>query len=259
MENKKNGIPLIVVIPIIAVLILLILLAVFVLLSAKDEQTGESAFEVSYDVPTDENSMPEAAISEESDEMSADEYNELSVEKRDPISKEEFEALPDDDVYIDPKIGEKDIIPGTLPTKGQALNYLYDDAIYCYNVIGIFSAIPTVVSDPWETKDGGWACFVNNEVGTTVLWAIVDSEGKINMGLYGSEYNKDFVGIMYNTSGNNPDSDTIEQLEGKIIEKFGNVKKLKIVSFTDTSVTLQNKEGIEVTIELNDEKEQEDT
>ncbi len=256
MDNNKKGIPLIIMIPVIAVLILLIVLAIFLLLGANSEQSGESAFETSYDTSSSEDSTPEEP-SEETPEMSADEYNELSVEKRNPISKEEFEALPDDEVYIDPKVGEKEIIPGVLPTKGQALNYLYEDALYCYNVIGIFSAIPTVITDPWETKDGGWACYINNEVGTTVLWAIVDSEGKINMGLRGSEYNKDFVGVMYNTSGENPDEEGMKILEEKIIETYGNVKKLKIVSYTGNIVTLQNKDGVEVTIDLNEETEDE--
>ncbi len=254
MEENKNGIPMIIVVPIFVVLVLLIVLAVFFILNAKSANTKESAFEASFDTSDTTGNMPPKASKEKSGELTADEYNELSVEERDPISKEEFEALPEDDVYIDPKLGEKEIIPGVLPTKGQALSYLYSDALYCYNVIGIYSGIPIVIDDPWETKDGGWACFVNNEVGTTVLWAIVDADGKINMGLYGSEYNRDFVGIMYNTEGDNPDSDTIELLESKIMEKYGNTKKLKIVSCTDTSVTLRNKEGVETVINLTDDK-----
>ncbi len=237
MEEKKK-MPLFVLFLILLVAILLISLVVLLILG-KDEGKEEAA---------QEESSIEVTI-EEDEDTSADEYNNLSFEEREPITKEEFDALPDDEKYDDPKTAYKELIPGILPTKEQALSYLYEDAIYCYNVIGIFSAIPVVLTDPWES-DGGWCCYINNEVGTTVLWAYVNKEGKTSMGLYGSEYVKDFVGIMYNVKGDNPDAETIEILENKIYKKYGDTKKLKIKSFSDTHVCLENKEGKETIIDL---------
>ncbi len=241
METKPK-IPLIILLPAIVVAVLIILVIIMFILSGNEKKTEDAATE-------EESVSVEVTEADAEGTMTAEEYNELDVKDRNPISKEEFESLPDDEVYIDPKMGEKEIIPGIVPTKEQALNYLFEDAIYCYNVIGIFSGIPTVLSDPWETKSGGWSCFVNNEVGTTVLWAVVEEDGNINMGLYGSEFNKDFVGIMYNTSdGKNPDTEVIKKLEAKIMEEYGNSRKLKIKSFTDKSVTLLDKDGKETII-----------
>ena len=246
MEEKTNVFSVIIV-PIIMLIILVVFIIVMLILNSKrdvenlDEQAAESNSVVVNKTETESEKI----------DRESNEYNELPPEERNPISEDEFEALPEDEVYVNPKDMVYDIIPGIVPTKEQAQSYLYKDALYCYDVIGIFSGLPVVLSDPWATDDGGWACYVNNEVGTTVLWAIVDKDGEINMGLYGSIYIDDFVGVMYNVEGDNPDEETLEKLEHIIYEKYKNTKVLKIKSFNTQSVTLVNKAGVETVIDIN--------
>lgn len=249
METKNKPQNSLLIIPVIIIVLLVILLIALIVLMKKDEGASN---EVTSESAIEESSISDEESSSEGSSMTAEEFNELSPEERGILTEEEFYALPDDEIYIDPKDGVQEIIPGILPTKEQALSYLYQDAVYCYEVIGIFSGIPTIIDDPWQNDDGSWSCFINNELGTTVLWSTVFEDGGIDMGLYGSEFNKDFVGIMYSTSSDNPDIETTRLLEEKIIEKYGNARKLKITGYENNIVTLVDADKNETVIDLNE-------
>ena len=236
-NNKESHLPLIMFVPIILLLLSLIILIIALLKNKSDD-----------------NMIIDDANTEDSreEEYTEDYYSESSSYEGEEISKEEFDALPDDEKYIDYKNGSFDIIPGIVPTKEQALSYLYERADYAFSRCGVFSAMPAIYDDPWEAEDGGWCCYVYNEYGTTVLRAYVDIDGEIHINIYGSQYVKDFIGTMYNLTDTtqNPDAETLAIIEQKIYDKYGNAKKLMLKTFDGSTAVFTNHDGDEVIIEV---------
>ncbi len=217
---------------------------------ASEEPTEqEEATESSEEMPTlenDDSDMDSITIIETTDNH--DEYIDWSQ----TISEEEFNALPDTQKYIDPKIGMADSWePGKTPTKEAALDIIYGSATDKFDRLGVFAAIPAVYKEPSPTKDGGFMAYVSNDAGSTILTAHVSPDMVVETALYGSIYNKGYIGTIYNTRPGNAliTEEQVMAVEKELINQH-NKDCYEIYSFDNDVAVLMDKNGNSYTLNL---------
>lgn len=180
-------------------------------------------------------------------DITADEFNNLSTTERlEMYSPEELEEMEEFGVYEDPGQTPPEWIPGTVPTKEQALALLYDPAVRAFELLGVYRHYPVILSDPWASTadEGGFSCYINNKYGTTVLCGHVNREGETTVFLYGSQYNEDFVGIMYSDKPeNNPPEEMIIALEKAMIENPKSSLAMQIESYSGNTINMTDSVG----------------
>ena len=234
---KKNMIVIIAVIVIVFVSVFLIFLKSKDKNVTVDEQTVSGPSAVSSD----------SVSADTTSEMTAEEFNDLSPEERLAMfSDEELEELEEYGIYENPADAQPEWIPGTVPTRDQALSLLYEPAAHAFEVMGVYRNMPVILSDPWASNadEGGFSCYINNEYGTSVLYGHVNKDGETSVWPYGSQYNEGFVGIMYaDKPENNPPEEMIIKLEKAMIEKPKSLLAMQIEGYDGKTVYMTDSAG----------------
>ncbi len=116
-----------------------------------------------------------------------------STDSTEALSADQIESEPTEAASTEESLNTGEI---PIPKGYEARNLLWNDIMKVYDQYNIRGAIPHAADqDPWRAEDGGYCLFIYNAYGTTVLYAQVHPDGTHDIGLWGSQYNKGFIGV----------------------------------------------------------------